>query len=382
MNAVKECLGGNQQLIGKAESRESLSTPALILDLDCFEGNLKKMSSHCNGIHLSLRPHVKGHKSVACAKAQVAEGAVGVCCATIREAEVMTRGGISGVLISSTLTAEDKIWRLIKLNQETDDLMAVVDNSENVDYLAHAAAKSSQKLKLLVDVDLGLGRSGVTRTDQALMLARQIAAHSSLEYAGLQCFAGQVLHLAGHDQRRSAVLQCLEKAHAVRQLLAREDLEPRIVSGGGTGTYDMEAEAGLLTEFQAGSYAFMDTTYSNLWLEEGKKPPFENSLFVQSTVISANHANYVTVDAGTKSMGLDGDSPTVSVGAPKESVYSCSGDEHGQLRFIGESEGLGIGKRVELTVPHCDTTFNLYDFIHCVRGDKLVDIWRIDGRGY
>ena len=94
------------------------------------------------------------------------------------------------------------------------------------------------------------------------------------------------------------------------------------------------------------------------------------------------HANYVTVDAGTKSMGLDGDSPTVSVGAPKESVYSCSGDEHGQLRFIGESESLGIGKRVELTVPHCDTTFNLYDFIHCVRGDELVDIWRIDGRGY
>ncbi len=167
---------------------------------------------------------------------------------------------------------------------------------------------------------------------------------------------------------------------ALRDMLVKHGLAPKILSGGGTGTFDIDPDAQVLTELQVGSYVFMDRQYNDVWEKPGGAPPFATSLFVQTTVISANRAGLATTDAGLKSFATDADAPKLAVGAPEGASYFFFGDEQGGILYSGEPK-LMPGHVVACVVPHCDPTVNLYDCIHAVRGDTLEAIWRIDGRG-
>ncbi len=368
----------NRDLIGIVGGRARLETPALVIDLDALERNIERMAVYARQRGIALRPHAKTHKCVEIAKRQMAAGALGICCAKLGEAEALADGGIGRILITSPVVTERGIARLMALNARLGELIAVCDNQAVAARLDDAARPAGKKLKLLIDIDPGMGRTGIAMTDAAGLVSF-VAQAEGLEYAGLQCYAGQVQHIESLDARRGASLAALKDLAALRDRLAADGLAPGIISGGGTGSFDIDPEAGVLTELQAGSYIFMDRQYNDVW--RGGTPPFETSLFVQTTVISANRAGLATTDAGYKAFATDAESPLIASGAPDGAAYFFFGDEQGGVLYSEENCKLVPGNVVTCVVPHCDPTVNLYDAFHVVRAETLVGIWPIGGRG-
>ncbi|HTZ79017.1 MAG TPA: DSD1 family PLP-dependent enzyme [Stellaceae bacterium] len=375
-------LGPNAHLIGVAGSRASLDTPALILDLDIMERNIASMAAHARGVGVNLRPHAKTHKSVKIAELQVQAGALGVCCATLGEAEVMVRAGIPGVHITSPQVTLSKIERLFALNaHDHHGFSVVVDNPTNLTALAAAAQADGKPLDVLVDFYAGHGRTGAQTEEAVLELAWGIGASRVLRFRGLQAYAGNLQHLAKREERRARTLDVLKRLAAIVERLKKEGIPVPIVTGAGTGTFDLDPEAHVFTELQVGSYIFMDVDYNNALREGRNTLPFETSLFVQTAVVSTNAPGYVTCDAGLKAFATDGPKPEIARGAPEGATYTFFGDEHGKLILPEGAPRPEIGHRLECVTPHDDPTVNLYDVYHVVRGDTLVDIWPVDARG-
>lgn len=374
-------LGPNFQLIGQNDARHRLNTPALLVDMDVLDRNILKMADFVSTAGFSLRPHAKCHKSVSIAKRQLRAGAIGLCCASIGEAEVMGYAGIQDLLITSPLVTEEKMTRFCTLAQQIDSAKTVVDNPENVEALSVIAVAADIELKILVDIDPGMRRTGVSGRSTTVKLAKMINSLPNLVFYGLQCYAGHIQHVADYDKRRELSQKIMDEVAGITDTLIEEGLPPVIISGGGTGTFDIDAQSGVLTELQAGSYIFMDAQYNNVWINDGTPPPFETSLFVQTTVTSANHTGLVTTDAGLKQFAVDGGLPVPVKGLPNGGTYNYAGDEHGFITLPETGDSLPMGTRIECAVPHCDPTVNLYNVIHCFRGDALVDIWPVDARG-
>jgi D-serine deaminase-like pyridoxal phosphate-dependent protein len=374
-------LGANAPLIGKAHSRARLSTPALVLDLDAFEHNLDTMANYCRVHRTTLRPHAKSHKSVHIAALQAKRGAVGICVATMREAQVMVAAGVRGVLITSPMVGEAKLDALVALLRRDGNVMFVVDSLAGVAAVESRLQRSRMTARVLIDVDVGMGRTGVPNLRDALRLARRVGASNRLELLGLQCYSGMVQHIEAYATRVRRYRAELALLEAILDGFKREGLQSKIVTGGGTGTFDIDRKRGLFTECQAGSYVFMDVQYNEVELV-GKAPrPFRTSLFVQSMVLSRNHPGSATVDAGFKSFAMDGPVPLVQSGAPGDAIFQFYGDEFGKLTWSGKSKRVPLAKKVEFVTPHCDPTVNLHNVYHCVRGNRLVDIWPVDARG-
>ncbi len=370
----------NEDLIGVPGGATRLATPALVVDLDAFERNVARMVEHANKAGIGLRPHAKTHKSVAIAKLQIAAGANGICCAKLGEAEALAAGGIESILLTSPVVSDGGIARVMALNAAMRELMVVCDNAAVAAWLDAAAQASGRKLKVLVDIDPGMGRTGI-RAAGAPALVAQVAAAGGLEYCGLQCYAGNVQHMESPNERRAASLTAMTELGALRDTLAKSGLAPKILSGGGTGTFDIDPDAGVLTELQVGSYIFMDKQYNEVWEKPGGRVPFEVSLMVQSTVISANRAGLATTDAGFKAFATDAGPPLLCAGAPDGAAYFFFGDEQGGISYPRGGKQLQPGDVVRCVVPHCDPTVNLYDRYHVVRGDTLVALWPIEARG-
>ncbi|MGD0142891.1 MAG: DSD1 family PLP-dependent enzyme [Rhizomicrobium sp.] len=373
--------GLNDDLIGREDGGALLQTPALVIDLDRLERNIAKMAEHARKHGIALRPHAKTHKSVEIAKLQIAGGALGVCCAKLGEAEALAEGGIDSILITSPVVTERGIARLMALNARMKELMAVCDNAEVAARLAQAAKASGKRMKILVDIDPGLGRTGIRPGDGAIALAKQVAGSGSLEFMGLQCYAGQVQHMESPNERRDKSLSAMRELGELRDALAKAGLKPAILSGGGTGTFDIDPDARVLTELQVGSYIFMDRQYNEVWEKPGERVPFEISLFVQTTVISANRDGLATTDAGFKSFATDAGAPVIDSGAPAGANYFFFGDEQGGIFYQSADSKLRPGDPIRCVVPHCDPTVNLYDRYHAMRGQTLEAIWPVDARG-
>jgi 3-hydroxy-D-aspartate aldolase len=370
----------NSPLIGVAGSRHRLVTPCLVLDLDLLEANIAAMAAHCRRVGLALRPHSKTHKSVNIARLQLGAGAVGICCATIGEAEVMATAGLPGVLITSPVVQPANVARLVELNRSGNAVMTVADNPANVAEIARAATAAGATVRVLVDYDIGLGRTGCATVEDAVALAAFVRNSPGVELAGLQGYAGHLQHIESLAARRDLGGMQTDALAGVVHALEREGMRPPIVTGGGTGTHDLDHQAGVFTELQAGSYTVMDVEYADVELAEGRSP-FAAALFVRTTVVSANARGMVTTDGGLKRFATDGPKPRIARGAPDGAVYAFTGDEHGCVVFADASQSLPVGSALECIVPHCDPTVNLYDHYHCVRGNDLVGIWPVDARG-
>lgn len=361
-------------------ARSQVETPALILDLDALERNVQRMAELARAAGVALRPHVKSHKSANIARIQHQAGAVGFCCATIGEAEMMARAGFTELLVTSPLVTDDKIDRLLALVRNDRRVSVVVDNPANAARLADRAQADRLCVTVLVDVDPGMHRTGAATQRAAIDLVRAVTARDSLAYDGLQCYAGQVQHVSGSAARQEATLSVLGALRVLCEELRMAGLAPRIVSGGGTGTHAIDAGAGVLTELQVGSYVVMDNQYNEVWTAAGEAPPFEVALFVQAAVVSNNHPGHVTCDAGFKHFAVDGGVPVIATG-PVGGRYDYFGDVHGRVSVPPGRAAPGLGDRIEFVVPHCDPTINLFNAYHCVRGERLVDVWPVDARG-
>jgi 3-hydroxy-D-aspartate aldolase len=373
-------LGANQHLIGLPDARSRISTPALLLDLDVFEANIRAMADFSRRVGVPIRPHAKCHKSVEIARRQIAAGAVGVCCATIAEAEHMGHGGIGNILITAPLTTAEKIRRFCHLSQRLEWLAVVVDHPANVRELAIAARAGGQKLRVLVELDAGMQRTGVVSGEVCMRLVLACVAEPMLVFEGLQYYTGLAQHIERYTERREVVTRLLGDVRAVCNELRGLGHPPRIVTGGGTGTFDIDAQSGALNELQPGSYVFMDAQYQRLE-RCATDTHFGQSLFVQASVNSANHIEFVTVDAGLKQFAVDGGAPEVARGAEGVATFSYMGDEHGRVTLAPPARCPALGARIEFVIPHCDPTVNLYNHFHCFRGNALVDIWPVDARG-
>ncbi len=291
----------------------------------------------------------------------------------------MGHGGIENILITSPVVVPASIDRLMALNLAISDLMVVVDNADNIAALSAAAQEAEKPLKVFLDLDPGLHRTGIRPGESAVNLAKLLHQDAGFEFMGLQDYAGQLMHIEDFDERRKGSHVVMEELDAMRNALDEIGIECGALTGGGTGTFDIDAEKSVLTELQGGSYIFMDREYNEVGREGGF--PFKTSLFVQMTVISNNTPKQVTTDAGFKCFATDADTPLLTWGAPAGASYFFYGDEQGGITFENEEDQLALGSCVRAETPHCDPTINLYDYIHVTQGDTLVDIWRIDTRG-
>lgn len=366
-------------LIGRQGSRLDLNTPALVVEADAFERNLARMAGLAAGKGVRLRPHAKTHKSVEIARRQVAAGAVGVCCAKLGEAEAMAAGGIEGLHVTSPVVAAPGLKRLGELNRKSARLSVVADDPSNVDALAKIASPE-RPLGVFVDIDPGIHRTGVTSAEAAVALAKRIQGHAALRYEGVQMYCGREQHIESYAERRAAIVERMDYLKTILAALEAAGAKPAIVTGGGTGTHEIDLELGVLNELQVGSYLFMDDQYAACELTADGQAPFERSLFVETRVVSANSPGLVTLDGGFKAFATEGKPPTPAAGGPQGAVFFM-GDEHSALVAPGIEQALAIGDMVRLNPPHCDPTVEHYESYHLLRGDTLVDIWAVSARG-
>lgn len=369
----------HKHLIGQQGSRQALNTPALVIDQGALERNIAAMADFAKARGIALRPHAKTHKSVDIAKIQLGAGALGVCCAKLGEAEALADGGICAILITSPVVTPQAIERLVALHTRIDDLRVVADNPDNVAALARAASGAGRPLPVLVDIDPGTRRTGVSSPEGASELAQQISAAPSLRFAGVQFYCGSQQHIEAYADRRAAVEERTAYLRGIVENLTVADLKPETITGGGTGTHHIDAELGVLNELQVGSYVFMDRQYNDCDLHGEGGAPFETALMIDARVISANSQSMATIDAGFKAMSTDGGPPAILSGAPAGALFAFMGDEHGAL--IAPDHAFRIGDLVTLAAPHCDPTVNLYDYYHVVRDGTLVAIWPVSARG-
>ncbi|MFT3725662.1 MAG: DSD1 family PLP-dependent enzyme [Hyphomonadaceae bacterium] len=369
----------HSHLIGQQGGRKAFNTPVLVIDLDALERNIATMAKFAKERGIALRPHAKTHKSADIANKQIAAGAVGVCCAKLGEAEAMADGGVGAILITSPVVSAPAIGRLMRLNARIPDLRVTVDNLDNVSALAAAAKAAGKTLQVLIDIDPGIRRTGVPSPEAAIEVGKRIQQFAELRFLGVQYYCGREQHIESYADRRSAIEDRTAYLKTVIEALTGIGMAPGVVTGGGTGTHRIDADLGVLNELQVGSYVLMDRQYNECDLTGSGALPYETSLQIDARVVSANTPGLATIDAGFKAMATDGGPPTVISGAPAGSIFHFMGDEHG-LVVPGEQK-LAIGDIVTLAAPHCDPTVNLYDFFHVVRGDTLVDIWQVQGRG-
>ena len=362
-------------MIGEPGSRFRVPTPALILDETALDANICRMAERTRD-KLALRPHAKTHKSAWIARKQIAAGAVGVCCAKIGEAEALSASGIRGILLTSPVADAVMPQRLCHLAAVDPGFACVVDHRDPVTALGEEARRRGIRVSVLIDVDVGLGRTGVSGPAQAVALAEHIRRHPALTLAGVQGYGGHWQHIAGHQKRCDAVRVGMEVLSHVVEALRSSGHRIGIVTGGGTGTVAADLELDVLNELQPGSYVFMDAQYADT-LGDDDDGAFKTTLWVSSQVVSINADPIVTVDAGLKAFATDGPMPRPTGVRFGGSTYAFFGDEHGALTRP-DGAPVSLGERVEFTTPHCDPTVDRYEAYHVVRDDRLVAIVGIE----
>ena len=380
-------------LIG--HSVNAIDTPALVVDLDMMERNLRTMAAFAAQHQVRLRPHAKMHKSAELAKLQMAAGAVGVCVQKTSEAEALVAGGVHNIFISNEVIAPAKLARVSSLTRVLAPLggkLAIcVDSLEGIQRLAicmnegRVASGIASSIDVFIELNVGQNRCGVEPGMPAVALALEIRKHPALNFAGLQAYHGKAQHMRSASDRQAAILSAIKEVSRTRQLIEGEDIKVTLVTGAGTGTAPLEAASKLYGELQAGSYLFMDADYAANEPALGQ-PRFKHALFVKTQVISV-HANHAVCDAGHKSHAIDSGLPKVHAFSSRSALeYSNGGDEHGILKpATGSTRLPSLGSMLWLIPGHCDPTVNLHNVMIGVRGGLLKGvverIINVDARG-
>jgi D-serine deaminase-like pyridoxal phosphate-dependent protein len=334
-----------------------LQTPALLVDAAGLDHNLSTMAAALPGPR--LRPHVKAHKCTELARRQHAAGHAGFTCATIREVEGMAAAGLGDDLLLANEVLDAR--RLGAVVAAGARVTVAVDSAATI-----AAAVAGGVREVLVDVNVGLPRCGCAPADAGRLA--DTARTAGLTVRGVMGYEGHLTLLPDGAERTRLTAECmalLARAHA--------DVGGAVVSAGSTGTY---AGNTVATEFQAGSYALMDTAYGALGL------PFRQALSVLGTVLSVappgapTQPPWAVVDVGLKSLGMDHGNPTI----PGATVWFCS-DEH--VTFAPDEPGsVTVGDRLRVLPAHVDPTVALHERMYLVDGDEVVERWPVDLRGW
>ena len=358
-----------------------IQTPALVLDLDALERNIKKMGDYAKAHGMRHRVHGKMHKSVDVAKLQEQlGGACGVCCQKVSEAEVFARGGIKDVLVSNQVRQPAKIDRLARLPKLGARAICCVDDVENVADLSAAAVKHGTQIECLVEIDCGAGRCGVTTTPDVVKIAKAIDAAEGLMFSGIQAYQGAMQHMDSYEDRKAKIDVAVAMVKDAVDTLKSDGLECDIVGGGGTGSYYFESTSGVYNELQCGSYAFMDADYGRILDKDGNRidqGEWENAFFLLTSVMSHAKPDKAIVDAGLKAQSVDSGLPVI-FGRTDVEYVKCS-DEHGVV--ADPDSVLKVNDKLKLVPGHCDPTANVHDWYVGVRNGKVETLWPVSARG-
>ena len=358
-----------------------IQTPCLILDLDALERNIETMGRYAKEMGVRHRVHGKMHKSVDVAKLQEElGGSCGVCCQKVSEAEAFVRGGIKDVLVSNQVRDPAKIDRLARLPKLGARVLVCVDDIANVADLSAAAQKHGTEIEVLVEIDCGAGRCGVTTTEAVVAIAQAIDAADGLKFSGIQAYQGAMQHLDSYEDRKAKIDVAVAMVGDAVEGLKAEGLECDIVGGGGTGSYYFEGNSGVYNELQCGSYAFMDADYGRILDKNGNRidnGEWENALFILTSVMSHAKTDKAICDAGLKAQSVDSGLPVI-FGRSDVEYIKCS-DEHGVI--ADPDNVLKVNDKLKLIPGHCDPTCNVHDWYVGVRNGKVEKIWPITARG-
>ncbi|MBO9398489.1 DSD1 family PLP-dependent enzyme [Shimia sp. R9_2] len=358
-----------------------IQTPALVLDLDALERNIKKMGDYAKAHSMRHRVHGKMHKSVDVAKLQEKlGGAVGVCCQKVSEAEVFARGGIKDILVSNQVRDPAKIDRLARLPKFGSRTIVCVDDLENVADLSSAAGLHGTELEVFIEIDCGAGRCGVTSTEEVVKIAKAVKAADNLKFSGIQAYQGAMQHMDSYDDRKAKLDIAIAMVEDAVAGLKDAGITCELVSGGGTGSYYFESNSGVYNELQCGSYAFMDADYGRILDKEGKRidqGEWENAFFILTSVMSHAKSDKAIVDAGLKAQSVDSGLPVI-FGRDDVEYIKCS-DEHGVV--MDPNGALKVNDKLKLVPGHCDPTANVHDWYVGVRNGKVECVWPVSARG-
>lgn len=364
--------------IGK--SKWDLDSPALCVDLDKLEKNLKTAQKRLAGTGVGIRPHIKTHKCPELAKMQLSAGAVGVCAAKLSESEVMLNNGINEVLMTGVNVTAPKIKKAMLLRKQYSGFIQAVDNTQNAQDLQEAAKAAGIVADVVVDIAV-IKRSGVIPGGPALALAQLVDRMPNLNFRGILAYDGGVQHVKGFKKRREQALDTFVPVVESYERMKKAGLNLEIFSGGGTGTYDIMHEVPGFTDVQAGSYLFMDAQYMDIGgaHNESVFDDFAPALTVMTTIINANYPNRLVTDSGAKSLTIN--KPNARVIGEPDFVYNAGSDEYGTITFEKSLKTYKVGDQLEVIVPHCDPVVNLYDHIYGIRNDRVETVLPILARG-
>jgi D-serine deaminase-like pyridoxal phosphate-dependent protein len=358
---------------------EELPTPVLLLDEAGLMRNIDKMARFLRARGKGFRPHAKTHKCPEIARRQMAAGAVGICAAKVSEAFVLIHSGIESVLITSAIMSPAKAELVAELSRKAR-LDVVVDCMAGLAVL-EAALSEGDNLGVLIDLDVEMGRTGTRSDDEALALAERITASPNMTFRGIQHYAGHLMHIEGFESRRDRSLSLWETVSGRIERLRDAGFPPDVVTGCGTGTFNIDCEVDMVTDLQVGSYVFMDQEYRLIGGEGGDLfDDFDVTLTVATTAISQPMGDRaVTVDGGYKVFASDSVNPEPLDLAG--SRFRFGGDEHGILLLDKGSQQPTLGSVQRFITPHCDPTVNLHDVYWVHDEDQVYSRWPISARG-
>lgn len=345
--------------------KHEIDTPALLLDLDVMEENLRTMAAFFANRPQKLRPHFKTPKTPEVARRQLELGAIGLTAAKLGEVEVLSRAGLGPILLANQIVGAEKIERLFALPPKPEVIVAV-ESELNIRELEAGAKRAGRRIGVIIEVDTGMHRCGTATPEETVALARRIKA-GPLSYRGIMGYEGHAVLVPGKEKRERIAREALTELSRHVAALKSAGLAPEIVSSGGTGTYDIAGSWPEVTEVQAGSYVFMDGAYRIVRPDLGRP-----ALSLLTTVIS-RRGNNAIIDAGMKALTNEFGPPA---GKDLPVKVARLSEEHGHLDAAGTE--LAAGMKIEILPSHNDTTINLHSEYYVMRGNEVVAVWPIE----
>jgi D-serine deaminase-like pyridoxal phosphate-dependent protein len=351
---------------------ENIDTPALVIDLELLENNIKRMADFFADKTAVLRPHTKTHKTPILAHKQIQAGAQGVTCAKLGEAEVMAAAGIRDILVANQVVGRIKINRLVALSRHSDIIVAA-DDAHNVREISEAAQVAGTTVNMIIEVDVGMERCGVRPGEAALNLARVIDDQPGVRFRGIMGYEGHIIGEPDNGIRYAECRKSMTMLTETADYIREKGLPVEIVSGGGTGTYSVTGTFPGITEVQAGSYILMDASYQK------RIPEFDTALTIYSMIVSRPGDELAVADAGLKTM--TNDMGIQSIRDIEGASLIRQSEEHVKIQLPGASCPLRPSDRIHIIPSHGCTTINLHDRFYGVRNGVVETVWNIEGRG-
>jgi D-serine deaminase-like pyridoxal phosphate-dependent protein len=354
--------------------RDDLDTPALLIDLAALEANIAQAAAMCREHGVAWRPHAKCHKSPDIARRLLEAGAIGLTCAKLGEAEVFAAAGIHDLLIANYVVGLQKMQRLVELRRKADPIVCL-DHIDQAVPISRAMHTARQRVRAILEVDIGLARAGVLPGKPALELAKRVAALPGIELVGIMGYEGHLLTIADQGEKAARICAALGQLVETAERIRSAGIDCRIVSCGGTGSLPFAVMQPGITEVQAGGVIFMDAFYRHKCQLEG----FRYALSLLVTVVSRPAPDRAIIDAGRKALNADIANPIV-VGR-EDITVACLSAEHGWLKLGPAAVDLKIGDRLEIIPGYGDLTTVLHNQFYVLEHERLVDIWPLTARG-